>query len=263
MSYLDFAATLVKRLEACKLVGYADTGGIPTDGYGHTGPEVRIGRPITQAQADQALLCDLIKADCRLESVCYPSVLGTLHDHQRAALVSFVFNVGAQPAWTIWKDLDDRKFDDVPVQLKRFDKGRVNGKLTVIRGLDNRRDAEIAFWNTADVEVAAKLARPQGPGSGVDLAPPSHTTVNMITPPTPEPAPPMAKVSLAAKAVTVIGGGFTWLASNAQQVHGVVSPYADNAKAFATLDSIAVGAIIAAGIAGILIHEYQAHERTV
>lgn len=263
MSYLDLAEALVKRLEADKLTGYPDSGNKPTNGYGHTGPEVRIGVTITQEIADHNLSVDLATADHRLAGVCYPSSLAKLQDHERAALVCFVFNVGAEKPWTIWKDIDAGNLADVPAQLRRFDKAEVDGKLVTIKGLDNRRDAEVAFWNTADIEVAATLARPAGPGSGVDLAPPSHTTVTMITPPTPAPPPPMAKTSLFAKLTTVAGGGIAMVASNAQQIHGIVSPYVSNAKMFATLDTVAVGAIVAAGVVGVLIHVHQADARQV
>lgn len=261
MTYLDLAAALVSRLEACKLVGYLDSGGVPTDGYGHTGPEVKVGRTITQEIADHNRTVDLATADHRLAQVCYPSSLDKLQQHERAALVSFVFNVGAEPGWEIWKDIDTGDLADVPTQLRRFDKAKVKGKLVAIKGLDNRRDAECAFWNTADIEVAAVLARPAGPGSGVDLAPPSHATVAMITPPEPAPAPPLAHTSLAAKLTTVAGGAVAAAASQAQQVHGVISPYVDNAKLFGTLDTIAVGVIVAAGVIGVLIHAHQAEVR--
>lgn len=263
MSYLDLASALVERLESCKLTGYLDSVGVPTNGYGHTGPEVRAGVAITQAEADHNLMRDLMRADVRLEAVCSAAALGRLKEHQRAALVSFVFNVGAEAGWTIWKLVNAGSLDDVPAQLRRFNKGKIGGKLVVIPGLSNRREAEIAFWDTADAEVAAKLARPSGPGSGVDQAPPSHTTVALITPPTPEAAPPLAKVSLAAKAVTVVGGAATAVGSQAQQFHDLLSPYVSNAKIFQSMDTIAVGAIVAAGVIGILIHEYQAKERKV
>lgn len=263
MTYIDLASDLVKRLEGCRLTGYLDSVGVPTNGYGHTGPEVRAGQPITQDQADRNLLHDLIRAYCRLESATSPGALDKLRDHQRAALISFVYNVGADPSWTIWKDISAGNLDDVPVQMRRFNKGRVHGKLVVIPGLNNRREAEVAFWNTADMAVAALMARPEGPGTGVDLAPPSHTTVAMITPPTPEPAPPMAAGSLAAKITTVVGGGAAAVAAQAQQIHGVISPYVGSAKVFQSLDTIALGAVVAAGIIGVLIHERQASLRKV
>lgn len=261
MGYRDLAKDLVKRLEGTKLVGYPDSGGVPTNGTGHTGPEVKIGVEITPEIADHNLDVDLATADSRLAGVCTPNALAALHDHQHAALLSFVFNLGAGKTWTVWKDINTGNLDDVPTQLRRFDKGVVGGELVDIPGLDNRREAEIAYWNTADIEIAATAARPNGPGSGVDQAPPSHTTAAMQTPPTPEPAPPMAKASLIAKATTVVGGAAAAIGSQAQEIHGVVSPYVDGHKLFNTLDTVALGAVIAAGIVGIMIHAHQATAR--
>ena len=258
MSYLDLASVLVCRLEACKLLGYPDVKGAPTIGYGHAGPEVKIGETISREIADRYLAMDLGIADQRLSSVCYPSSLGKLADHQRAALISFVFNVGAEKPWMIWKDVNACNFADVPAQLRRFDKATIDGKLVTVPGLSNRREAEIAFWNTADVEIATAVS-----ARSINVTPPSHTTVAMITPPTPEPAPPMAKVSLVAKATTAIGGMAVAAGSSAQQIHGIVSPYVNSAKIFNTLDTVAVGGIIAAGVVGVLIHAHQAAARQV
>ena len=49
---------LVKQFEGCRLVGYADISGVPTIGYGHTGPEVRVGDTIDQRKADEFLKWD-------------------------------------------------------------------------------------------------------------------------------------------------------------------------------------------------------------
>lgn len=43
MNYSPACVALVKSFEGCRLVGYPDVRGIPTVGYGHTGPEVKIG----------------------------------------------------------------------------------------------------------------------------------------------------------------------------------------------------------------------------
>lgn len=259
MSYLDLAETLIKPLEGCRLTGYPDSVGKATIGYGHTGPEVRVGETISQEIADRYLLMDLGTADRRLSEVCYPSSLGKLPDHRRAALVSFVFNVGAEAAWTIWKDIDDDNLSDVPAQLRRFVNGRIGGKLTEIPGLEHRREAEIVYWNTADQAAAVAVATV---ASAVQ-PPPSHTTVTADTPPTPVPAPPLANTSLVAKAATAIGGGAVALGSAAQQIHQQIVPYVDTAKIFATLDTVAVGGIIAAGVVGVMIHFHQTAVRQV
>lgn len=81
---------LIKEFERCRLVGYLDQRGIPTIGYGHTGPQVSVGQSCTQDQADQFLLSDT-----------HTAVLGVLKSldvmvtqNQFDALVSFTYNVG-------------------------------------------------------------------------------------------------------------------------------------------------------------------------
>lgn len=257
MSYLDLAEALVKRLEGLRLVGYADTGGVPTNGYGHTGPEVKIGGTITQEIADHNLSVDLATADTHLSKVC-PAV-SDLMDHQRAALVSFVFNLGANPAWTIWKDIANGNLADVPAQLRRFDHGEVDGKLVEIPGLRTRREAEITFWNTADLAQAA--ATP--PRASVASAVSSGFTRAIPTPPTPLPAPPLAKASITTKVVTAVGAGAAAVGTYGSQVHDIVAPHASEGHIFAMVAEGATGLVVIAAIVGLLIHARQSQQRTV
>ncbi len=72
-----------------------------------------MGVTITQEVADRDLLTNLAIADKRLIGVCGEEPLGKLADHQRASLVDFVFNVGAEASWTIWQDVKDGNLADV------------------------------------------------------------------------------------------------------------------------------------------------------
>ncbi|MFI5091151.1 MAG: lysozyme [Terriglobales bacterium] len=259
MTYLDLASSLVKRLEGCRLTGYADSVGKPTNGYGHTGPEVRVGATISQEIADHDLDIDLATADRRLSGVCSQAALGGLHDHQRAALVSFVFNVGADASWTIWRDIDAGHLADVPAQLRRFVHGRVGGQLVEIAGLEHRREAEIVYWNTADIEAAVAVT--QTPNAVP--APPSGLTREIETPPAPLPAPPLAKASLTTKIVTCVSGLCAAAGTAGTQVHDIVAPHAADAHIFAALATGATGVVVAASIVALLIHGRQAQQRTV
>lgn len=120
-----------------------------------------------------------------------PEIIARLTDHQYAALLSFVFNLGAGPKWTIWKSLNAGAFDQVPTQIMRFNKARVGGVLKTLPGLTNRRAAEVQLWNTPDEdlpEVAIEQAIP------LDSAPlpPSSETRRVETPPAPMPVKPLA-----------------------------------------------------------------------
>jgi GH24 family phage-related lysozyme (muramidase) len=68
------------------------TGGAPwTIGYGHTGSDVTPGLVITQAQATVLLQSDLRSAEAAVSQLATVA----LSDNQFAALVDFVFNLGA------------------------------------------------------------------------------------------------------------------------------------------------------------------------
>ncbi|HEU0184897.1 MAG TPA: lysozyme [Blastocatellia bacterium] len=85
---------LIKRFEGLRLEVYLDTVGIKTAGYGTTGhgvAEMTVGAPITQAQADA-----WIAEDARaFESAVNAFVKVPLNQNQFDALVSFVYNLGA------------------------------------------------------------------------------------------------------------------------------------------------------------------------
>lgn len=83
---------LIKGFEQCRLIAYQDQHGVWTIGWGHTGPEVHEGLQWTQAQADGALEADLQAA----VSAVNRSVRVAVNQNQFDALVSFVFNVGAE-----------------------------------------------------------------------------------------------------------------------------------------------------------------------
>lgn len=142
--------------------------GTLTIGYGHTGADVRLGQQITDARAEALLKIDL----SRFEHAVEDALKVELTDNQFAALVSFAFNVGLGGKKTgdgfltsnLLKRLNEGDFDCVPMELAKWNKTRINGKLQVSKGLVNRRAVEAGLWasgqevatNTVAVEVAAK-----------------------------------------------------------------------------------------------------------
>lgn len=137
---------LMRQWEGDELVPYRDTGGVPTEGVGHTGPDVRMGHPITEAQSMALLAHDLLGA----EATVFNAVKVSLNDNQYGALVDFVFNVGggAFRGSHLLQVLNAGRYDLVPVELMKWVNGRVNGHLMRIQGLVNRRKHEIDLWNT-------------------------------------------------------------------------------------------------------------------
>lgn len=80
----------IETLEELRLKAYLDPLGIPTIGYGHTGPDVHLGQVITKLQAEQLLQKDLAVAEGWVNA----AVKVPLNQNQFDALVSIVFNVG-------------------------------------------------------------------------------------------------------------------------------------------------------------------------
>jgi lysozyme len=87
----QIAIDFIKERESCRLVAYADSGGVQTIGWGATGPEIYSGTVWTQQQADDRLAADVGKVESSV-SVLVASV--RLGQHQMAALISFAYNVG-------------------------------------------------------------------------------------------------------------------------------------------------------------------------
>jgi lysozyme len=72
---------------------YRDPIGIVTSCTGHTGPELKMGQTFSKEQCDTQLYADLLAHADALDCVKVP-----LAEHQKAAFLSFAFNVG-KPAF--------------------------------------------------------------------------------------------------------------------------------------------------------------------
>ena len=179
----DIYYDLIAALEGDRLDAYQDSKGVWTIGRGHTGPEVVEGMTVSEDESKHMCTADSHIALGRLYAAADPILLDKLPDHKFAALLSFVFNLGADPTWMIWHDLQTKTANlfDVPTQMVRFDKVKLpSGSVITVPGLLHRRVAEVTFWNTADVEAAGKVmdAAPVPP-------PPSSETRTAATPPAP------------------------------------------------------------------------------
>lgn len=263
MDYRELSGQLTKRSESCVLIGMSDIGGVPTWGWGHTGPEVRVGQAITQEQADIDFVRDQAHADAELRAHLPPVALMALTMHQSAALLDFVFNAGAGPAmgdkaeWQIWKDVRAGNLADVPTQLMRFVHVHVDGEVVTSKGLTNRRTAEVVMWNTADVEAAVAAANAGGANAG------SAAIRVLPTPPQPQPAKALARTSLGVKMATVLSGtgaavvqALPKLQDKAQAAHDIVTAHADMPHASAIAATLSA-AVVCLGVAGLFIYSHQ------
>ena len=83
------AVPVVMMYEGLVTRTYRDPIGILTACYGHTGPELRMGQRYTEAECERMLNADLLKHAAALDCITRP-----MTDGQKAAFLSFAFNVG-------------------------------------------------------------------------------------------------------------------------------------------------------------------------
>jgi|TARA_R110000868_G_scaffold381300_1_gene647679 lysozyme len=138
---------LIKKFEGCRLESYLCAAGVPTIGYGST-KLVEMGMTITQEGAEELLLKDIAEFE---EFVLEASEM-PLSQHQFDALVSWTYNLGPSNlnASTMLKVLNKGAYEDVPAQIKRWNKATVNGQRVVLDGLVRRREAEALLFAGLD-----------------------------------------------------------------------------------------------------------------
>ena len=129
--------------EGCILHPYKDVAGLRTIGIGHlitSNENFPDGTSISKERALEILSIDLEKC----ESAIKKNITVQLTQHQFDALVSFGFNcgVGVYSNSGVCKALNSGDYDHVPAKLLDWSKARVNGVLTVVKGLYDRRKAE-------------------------------------------------------------------------------------------------------------------------
>lgn len=125
---------------------YIDSGGVPTGGYGHTGPDLgKVGTPVSDEQATQWLAEDLVKHGLKIArpGCVKPEVIVALNPKTLASLQDFSFNVGitAFCKSTLVKKLNAGDTAGACAQLSVwvYDNGKV------VKGLVNRRAKERAL----------------------------------------------------------------------------------------------------------------------
>ena len=139
---LQPALDLIKKWEGLRLEGYICPAGVPTIGYGHTGPTVKEGMKITEADAEALLRSDVERFARAVDS----QIRVPLTNNQRCALISFAFNVGVGALMdsTLRKRLNNgENAQKVAMEeLPRWNKG--DGK--ILEGLVRRRKAEVDLF---------------------------------------------------------------------------------------------------------------------
>ena len=134
---------LIKKFEGCELESYICPAGVWTIGYGTT-KNVIEGMKITGNQAEELLKKDLETFEEEIERL----VEVPLSQCQFDSLVAWTYNLGATnlKKSTLLKVLNRAEHDEVPIQIKRWNKA--NGE--VLKGLVRRREAEALLYEGKD-----------------------------------------------------------------------------------------------------------------
>lgn len=135
MSISAAGLDLIKSFEGLKLKAYRDPVGIWTIGYGHT-RNVKAGQVISPSQAVELLKEDLKDAEADVDRL----VKVQINPSQRAALVSFVFNLGGTnfAKSTLLRKLNAGDYAGAAEEFGRW----VNAGGQRLPGLVRRREAE-------------------------------------------------------------------------------------------------------------------------
>lgn len=136
---------LIKLFEGCKLEPYFCSASVLTQGYGHTKTVVE-GQNWSQEHAEEMLMLDLQE----FEQAVRELITVELNQDQFSALVSFSFNLGSNALRisSLRKVLNAEKYNEVPDQIRRWNKATVNGEKVVLDGLVRRRNAEALLFQS-------------------------------------------------------------------------------------------------------------------
>ena len=135
---------IIKHFEGCELEAYKCAAGVWTIGYGHT-KDVQEGDTWSKEKAEHMLSKEL---EDEYEHYVNSLVTVPMNQCQFDALVSWVYNLGPAnlKVSTLLKKLNAGDYEDVPNQIKRWNKATVNGERKVLPGLTRRREAEATMF---------------------------------------------------------------------------------------------------------------------
>lgn len=139
---LAIAAVLIPNFEGVEHQPYRDVVGVLTVCYGHTGKDIMLGKTYTEAECQALLSKDLHSVARQID----PYITVDIPEHTRAALYSFVYNVGAGnfKTSTLLYKLNQGDTQGACDQLRRWT--YAGGKQW--RGLMTRREIEreVCTW---------------------------------------------------------------------------------------------------------------------
>ena len=144
----DEGFELIKKFEGCELEAYQCAAGVWTIGYGHT-KNVQEGDKWSEEKAEFMLWREL---EDEYEHYVNSLVTVPMNQCQFDSLVSWVYNLGPAnlKVSTLLKKLNAGEYNEVPAQIKRWNKATVNGERKVLPGLTRRREAEALMFEGRD-----------------------------------------------------------------------------------------------------------------
>ena len=139
MQISEEGLALIKKYEGCELEAYLCPAKVWTIGYGHT-KDVKEGDQITKEEAEYMLQEEMIE----YESYVNDMVDVELNQSQYDSLCAWVYNLGPTnfQSSTLLKVLNEEKYNEIPQQIKRWNKA--GGE--VLDGLIRRREAEALLF---------------------------------------------------------------------------------------------------------------------
>lgn len=169
MSVNKATLDLIKQYEGCKLTAYQDIVGIWTIGYGTTaaadlGIIPSRGLTITQERAEDLLRQGVDKFAATVDAM----VTTKVNQNQRGAIICLSYNIGpnAFAKSTVLRELNAGNFDKAAAAFRMWNKA--GGE--VIKGLVNRREAEIKLFLTPVTADMHTVTAPEGAGTQSTLS---------------------------------------------------------------------------------------------
>ncbi len=134
-----------KQWEGKSNKAYLDIAKVPTICFGDTS-NVRMGQVASDAECDERLYRQLV-AHAKPVMQCVPGLAAPNRVNQRAASVVFAYNIGTTAfcGSTAARRFNAGNWRGGCDAFLAWNKARINGVLTVSKGLTNRRNAERAI----------------------------------------------------------------------------------------------------------------------
>ena len=137
------ALSLITEFEGFRSKPYYCAAGVKTIGYGFTSEEIVSRGEIDRQTAELILVRDKIPT---ISSYIESKVEKPLSESQKAALISFAFNLGEGNLDKILDKINKHGYLAASQSMLRYTKARVNGKLTELEGLKKRRAKENIYF---------------------------------------------------------------------------------------------------------------------